>query len=141
MASAPAPSVANRQAWSRHYLLQNAAENRSIIKTQKAGSISLDGELDGFFQVVGWAGGICTGWVTSAFLPQQDCRFSMHGYFGVQWLQMETGCREGQLKYFTKDFRAVLASSQDRLKWEHFEILLDKENSTGSPPPKKVWDG
>jgi len=51
------------------------------------------------------------------------------------------GLLRGKLKHFTKDFRAVLALSQGRLKWEHFEILLDKENSTGSPPPKKVWDG
>lgn len=47
----------------------------------------------------------------------------------------------GQLKYFVKNCGAFLASSQSRLQREHFEILLDEENSTGSPPPEKVWDG
>lgn len=50
---------------------------------------------DGFLQVMGWAGGICTGWDMSAFPLQQGCRFSMPGYFRVQWLRMESGCSEG----------------------------------------------
>lgn len=60
------------------------------------------------------------------------------GSFGAQ---PELWQYTGQLKHFVKNFGAVLASSQNRLQWEHFEILLDEENSTGSPPPEKVWDG
>lgn len=41
-------------------------------------------------------------------------------------------------QHFTKGFGAALASSQSRLQREHFEILLEEENSTGSPPPEKV---
>lgn len=60
---------------------------------------------------------------------------------GTSVPQPEPGLRRGQLEHFAKDFRAALASIQSRLKREHFEILLDEENSTGSPPPEKVWDG
>lgn len=60
---------------------------------------------------------------------------------GPWCLQLEPGLCRGQFECFAKDFRAALATSQSRLQWEHFEILLDEENSTGSPPPEKVWDG
>lgn len=56
-------------------------------------------------------------------------------------LQPEPGLCRGQLEVFVQDFGAALASGQSRLRKEHFEILLDEENSTGSPPPEKVWDG
>lgn len=68
----------------------------------------------------------------------------MHGGdFKAQPLVPPTRARAVQRAagVFVQDFGAALASGQSRLRKEHFEILLDEENSTGSPPPEKVWDG
>lgn len=97
----------------------------------------------GSLQVMGWAWWGCTGWDPLALVPGWWDSLCMGGFWGTAaagpWcLRAEPGLCRGQLQRFVKDFRAALASSQSRLQREHFEILLDEENSTGSPPPEKV---